>query len=137
MQGTRTVGTDLPVLPNNHGPQTDRLVYGLGPFAGYASGDATSREDGLYDQPFVDRYIHSLSTGGRIIAGQFDDPYQLDEKGIFDLVNLGSTDLGGIPGARRPPVEDNPSRAYRASAGAPVPSAVSRASARILRARAG
>ena len=26
--------------------------------------------------------------GGRIIAGQFDDPYQLDEKGIFDLVNL-------------------------------------------------
>ena len=34
------------------------------------------------------RYIHTLSNGGRIIAGQFDDPYQLDEKGIFDLVNL-------------------------------------------------
>src|ERR1051325_6104998 len=25
------IGSNLPVLPNNHGPQTDRLVYGLGP----------------------------------------------------------------------------------------------------------
>jgi hypothetical protein len=69
------------VLPNNHGPQTDRLVYGLGPFQGYDSGDPTSREVGLYDQPFVDTFIQPLSNGGRIIAGQFDDPYQLDEKG--------------------------------------------------------
>jgi hypothetical protein len=100
------LGRSLPVLPNNHGPQTDRLVYGLGPFAGYNSGDATSREVGLYDQPFVDTFIHTLSNGGRIIAGQFDDPYQLDEKGIFDLVNLNRDDLGGIPGARRPPARD-------------------------------
>jgi hypothetical protein len=100
------LGSNLPVLPNNHGPQTDRLVYGLGPFQGYESGDATSREVGLYDQPFVDRYIHSLDNGGRIIAGQFDDPYQLDEKGIFDLVNLNRDDLGGIAGARRPPGKD-------------------------------
>ena len=100
------LGRDIPVLPNNHGPQTDRLVYGLGPFAGYDSGDATSREVGLYDQAFVDRYIHTLAGGGRIIAGQFDDPYQLDEKGIFDLVNLNRNDLGGIPGARRPPGKD-------------------------------
>jgi hypothetical protein len=54
----------------------------------------------------VDTFIHHLSNGGRIIAGQFDDPYQLDEKGIFDLVNLVRTDLGGIYGARRPPAED-------------------------------
>jgi len=100
------LGSNLPVLPNNHGPQTDRLVYGLGPFQGYQSGDATSREVGLYDQPFVDKYIHSLDNGGRIIAGQFDDPYQLDEKGIFDLVNLNRDDLGGIAGARRPPGKD-------------------------------
>ena len=100
------LGRNLPVLPNNHGPQTDRLVYGLGAFKGYQTGDPTSREVGLYDQPFVDRYIHDLSNGGRVIAGQFDDPYQLDEKGIFDLVNLASSDLGGIPGARRPPAED-------------------------------
>lgn len=100
------LGRNLDVLPNNHGPQTDRLVYGLGPFKGYDSGDATSREVGLYDQPFVDTFIHTLSNGGRIIAGQFDDPYQLDEKGIFDLVNLASSDLGGIPGARRPPATD-------------------------------
>jgi hypothetical protein len=100
------LGRNLAVLPNNHGPQTDRLVYGLGPFKGYDSGDATSREVGLYDQAFVDTFIHPLSNGGRAIAGQFDDPYQLDEKGIFDLVNLASTDLGGIPGARRPPAKD-------------------------------
>ena len=100
------LGRNLDVLPNNHGPQTDRLIFGLGPFQGYDSGDATSREVGLYDQPFVDTFIHPLSNGGRIIAGQFDDPYQLDEKGIFDLVNLNSNDLGGIPGARRPPAKD-------------------------------
>jgi hypothetical protein len=100
------LGKNLPVLPNNHGPQTDRLVYRLGPFQGYDSGDPTSREVGLYDQPFVDTFIHTLSNGGRVIAGQFDDPYQLDEKGIFDLVNLASSDLVGIPGARRPPAED-------------------------------
>jgi hypothetical protein len=100
------LGKNLPVLPNNHGPQTDRLVYGLGPFQGYDSADATSREVGLYDQAFVDTFIHPLANGGRIIAGQFDDPYQLDEKGIFDLVNLNTNDLGGIPGARRPPGKD-------------------------------
>ena len=100
------LGENLPVLPNNHGPQTDRLVYGLGSFQGYDSGDRRSREDGLYDQTFVDSYIRTLSNGGRIIAGQFDDPYQLDEKGIFDLVNLNANDLGGIRGARRPPGKD-------------------------------
>jgi uncharacterized protein DUF4331 len=102
------LGDKLPVLPNNHGPQTDRLVYGLGPFQGYDSGDKTSRTVGLYDQAFVDKYIQNLSNGGRIIAGQFDDPYQLDEKGIFDLVNLNASDLGGIPGARgsEAPAED-------------------------------
>ena len=104
--GARVLGRDLPVLPNNHGPQTDRLIYGLGPFQGYNSGNPTSRQVGLYDQAFVDAYIHNLSNGGRIIAGQFDDPYQLDEKGIFDLVNLGRNDLGGIPGARTTPIED-------------------------------
>jgi hypothetical protein len=109
--GDATVlGNNLPVLPNNHGPQTDRLIYGLGgttdPFQGYNSGNPRSREVGLYDQPFVDTFIQTLPNGARIIAGQFDDPYQLDEKGIFDLVNLNTNDLGGIPGARRPPGKD-------------------------------
>lgn len=103
---TTIIGENLPVLPNNHGPQTDRLVYQLGAFAGYQSGDPASREQALYDQDFVDSYIHPLAGGGRIIAGQFDDPYQLDEKGIFDLVNLGRADLGGIAGARRSRIED-------------------------------
>jgi Domain of unknown function (DUF4331) len=100
------IGDNLKVLPNNHGPQTDRLIYGLGAFKGYDSGDKSSRQLGLYDQAFVDTFIHSLSNGGRVIAGQFDDPYQLDEKGIFDLVNLGASDLGGIEGARSTPIED-------------------------------
>jgi len=100
------LGENLKVLPNNHGPQTDRLVYGLGPFKGYDSGDPSSREQGLYDQPFVDTFIQTLNGGSRIIAGEFDDPYQLDEKGIFDLVNLGRSDLGGIQGARNTPVKD-------------------------------
>src|SRR5713226_7610022 len=97
---TVVLGDNLPVLPNNHGPQTDRAIYSLGPFQGYDSGDPTSRTVGLYDQAFVDRYIQTLSNGGRIIAGQFDDPYQLDEKGIFDMINLNASDLGGIKGAR-------------------------------------
>jgi hypothetical protein len=102
------LGNNLPVLPNNHGPQTDRLVYGLGAFRGYDSGDSSSRTVGLFDQAFVDKYIHPLANDGRIIAGQFDDPYQLDEKGIFDLVNLNAGDLGGLPGARgsEAPAED-------------------------------
>ena len=75
------LGENLKVLPNNHGPQTDRLIYGLGPFKGYDSGDPTSRDHGLYDQTFVDTYIQTLTGGARIIAGDFDDPYQLDEKG--------------------------------------------------------
>ena len=104
--GDVALATDVPVLPNNHGPQTDRLIYGLGAFKGYNSGDASSREVGLYDQAFVDTFIHKLSNGGRVIAGQFDDPYQLDEKGVFDLVNLVRSDLGGIPGARRGPATD-------------------------------
>ena len=103
---TTVLGDAIPVLPNNHGPQTDRLVYGLGAFQGYDSGNPASREIGLYNQAFVDTYIRPLSNGGRVIAGQFDDPYQLDEKGIFDLVNLNTDDLGGIPGARRPPGKD-------------------------------
>src|SRR5262245_22315019 len=102
------LGDKIPVLPNNHGPQTDRLVYGLGPFAGYDSRDKTSRTVGLYDQAFVDKYIANLTNDGRIIAGQSDDPYQMDETGIFDLVNLNASDLGGLPGARgsEAPAED-------------------------------
>ncbi len=87
----RSSAPSLAVLPNNHGPQTDRLIYGLGSFAGYQTpATPTAAQDALYDQAFVDTFIHTLANGGRVIAGQFDDPYQLDEKGIFDLVNLGA-----------------------------------------------
>ena len=100
------IGESLRVLPNNHGPQTDRLVYGLGAFNGYDSGNKTSRDTGLYDQTFVDTFIHTLAGGGRVIAGQFDDPHQLDEKGLTDLFNFGRGDVGGIQGARNTAIED-------------------------------
>src|SRR4051794_13171118 len=29
LDSSDVIGRDIPVLPNNHGPQTDRLVYGL------------------------------------------------------------------------------------------------------------
>ena len=86
---SRVLGRNLPVLPNNHGPQTDRLVYGLGAFKGYdsrrsrraAKSVSTTRRSST-------RTSSRCRTAAAIIAGQFDDPYQLDEKGIFDLVNL-------------------------------------------------
>ncbi len=106
--GERTrLGVDLPVAPNNHGPQTDRLAFGLGPFQGYDSGDPTSRTVGLYNDQFIaDNYVHRLRNGGRAFAGQRDDPYFLDEKGIFDLVNLCKAGLFNIPGARDTDCED-------------------------------
>ena len=92
------LGSDLPVLPNNHGPQTDRLVYGSARSRATTRAMPTSREVGLYDQAFVDTLHPSRSAnGGRVIAGQFDDPYQLDEKGIFDLVNLAATTSAAFP----------------------------------------
>jgi len=104
---TRILGKDLPVAPNDHGPQTDRLVNGLGTFAGYDSGNPASREVDLYNDKFIaDHFIPALNNGGRAFAGQRDDPYYLDEKGIFDLVNLCRAGAGGLPGARRSPCED-------------------------------
>jgi hypothetical protein len=106
--GQATVlGTNLTVAPNDHGPQTDRLINGLGTFAGYDSGDPTSREVDLYNDKFIaDHFIHTLKNGGRAFSGERDDPYYLDEKGIFDLVNLCRAGVGGITGARRSDCED-------------------------------
>jgi hypothetical protein len=101
-----TLASGLPVAPNDHGPQTDRLVNGLAPFQGYDSGDPTSREVDLYDDNFAARFIGNLGNGGRAFAGQRDDPFYLDEKGIFDLVNLCRPGLFNIPGARRTACED-------------------------------
>ena len=101
------LGRNLKVAPNDHGPQTDRLINGLGAFAGYQSGDPTSREVDLYNDQFIaGNFIHTLNNGGRAFSGQRDDPYYLDEKGIFDLVNLCRAGVGGLPGARRSDCED-------------------------------
>ncbi|MBI3785849.1 MAG: DUF4331 domain-containing protein [Deltaproteobacteria bacterium] len=103
--GVSTVlGSGLSVTPPNVGPQTDRLIYGLGPFKGYDANDPASHEEGLYDDAFAARYIHALGTNGaegRAWTGTRDDGFYLDEKGIFDVINL-----AGLPGGRRSPGED-------------------------------
>lgn len=105
LRTTSVLASEVAVAPNNHGPQTDRLVNGLGPFMGY-DGSAESRESGRYDDAFIARnFIHGLANGGRFFAGQRDDPFYLDEKGIFDLVNL-SRDGLPLRGARATPGED-------------------------------
>lgn len=103
--GTSTViGTGLAVAPPNVGPHTDRLIYGLGEFIPYDQNDPASHETGLYDDAFAVTFIHPLGNNGsegRAWTGTRDDAFYLDEKGIFDLLNL-----AGLPGGRRTPGED-------------------------------
>jgi hypothetical protein len=107
---TTVLGRNLPVAPNFHGPQTDRLVNGLCPsFKPYDSPDADaadSRTVDCYDDAFAATFINTLSNGGRAFIGQRDDPFYLDEKGIFDILNLCSAGLGGMDTARTTPCED-------------------------------
>jgi hypothetical protein len=83
------IGTGIKVAPANIGPRTDRLAYGLGTYAGWT--DNASNNTGLYDDTFADSFITALGNGGsegRAWAGTRDDPFYLDEKGIFDILNL-------------------------------------------------
>jgi hypothetical protein len=100
------IGTNLPVAPPNVGPQTDRISYGLGLFEPYGGGSAASREVGLYNDGFAASFISPLGPGGsegRAWAGTRDDGFYLDEKGIFDIINLAG--LSAIDG-RSTPGED-------------------------------
>ena len=121
------IGRDLPLSPPNVGPQTDRLAYNIpaidpscSAFKGYDSGDPTSREVGCYNEAFSARFINPLGENGsegRIWAGQAADFYYLDEKGIFDVVNLAGdaessfVKVNGVrmqvPGARQTPQAEN------------------------------
>ncbi len=95
------IGENLPVAPPNIGPQTDRIAYGLGPFQPYSAGGvlgSESREVGLYDDAFAATFIKNLGGGseGRSWVGTRDDGFYLDEKGIFDILNLsGLSSIGG------------------------------------------
>lgn len=87
--GVKTlIGQNLPVAPPNVGPYTDRIAYGLGPF------DPTNPDDhnvGLYNDAFAAAFIRPLGAGGsegRAWAGTRDDAFYLDEKAIFDVLNL-------------------------------------------------
>lgn len=87
--GRRTViGQNIPVAPPNVGPYTDRIAYGLGPF------DPTNPDHhniGLYSDAFAASFIRPLGNNGsegRAWAGTRDDAFYLDEKAIFDVLNL-------------------------------------------------
>lgn len=98
------IGDNLPVTPPNIGPHTDRLVYGLGEFKPYDANDPASHEIGLYDDAFAASYISNLGDNGsegRAWMGTRDDAFYLDEKGIFDILNLAN-----LPGGRGSAGED-------------------------------
>jgi hypothetical protein len=102
--GSRTstkIGSNCRMAPANIGPVTDRVAYGLGAFTGYDAGDPGQFEDGLYDEAFVKSFICDMGAEGRAFIGVMDDAYQLDEKGIFDILNLAN-----LPGGRSTPGED-------------------------------
>ena len=123
----KVLARDVPVSPSNVGPQTDRLAYGIpaidpgcSPFKGYDSGDPTSREVGCYNEAFTARFINPLGengAAGRVWAGQAADFYYLDEKGIFDILNLAGDQASSfikvngnrlvVPGARQTPQAEN------------------------------
>ena len=95
------IGSNCQMAPPNVGPVTDRVAYGLGPFTGYNGNNPSQFEDGLYDADFVRSFICDMGDEGRAFVGVMDDAYQLDEKGIFDILNLAN-----LPGGRRSPGED-------------------------------
>jgi hypothetical protein len=102
---TRTViGRNIPVTPTNIGPRTDRIAYGLG--NGFDINNPEHSSVGLYDDAFAATFIKPLGPNGngdgsegRAWAGTRDDGFYLDEKGIFDILNL-----TGLP--RTSPGED-------------------------------
>jgi hypothetical protein len=70
----RTIGSDLPVAPNNVGPKT---------IPNYAAVAAEA--------------IRPLKGGGKVFAGQADDPFFVDLGATFDAINIrkGTGNAGG------------------------------------------
>jgi hypothetical protein len=101
------LGRNLPVLPNNHGPQTDRLIYGLGTLPGIrapAIVRAAKRASTISRSSIATSTRCRMADGSSPVSSTI--PISSTRKGIFDLVNLNANDLGGIRGARRPPGKD-------------------------------
>jgi hypothetical protein len=74
-RSSRTVAEDLPVAPSNIGPKTMPNYEAL---AGQA--------------------VRTLRGGGRVFAGQRDDPFYIPLDRIFDTVNLEGAGTGNIGG---------------------------------------
>jgi hypothetical protein len=72
--GQKVIARGIPVAPNNVGPKT---------FPNYAA--------------VADQAIHSLPGGGKVFAGQRDDPFFVDLGATFDGINLrvGTGNQGG------------------------------------------
>lgn len=98
---SRVIGASCKMAPPNVGPVTDRIAYGQGQFSGYDAGDPTQFTQGKYSEAFVKSFICDMGSEGRAFVGVMDDAYYLDEKGIFDILNLAN-----LPGGRKTPGED-------------------------------
>jgi hypothetical protein len=73
--GSRVVGSDLPVAPSNIGPKTMPNYEAL-----------------------ANQAIRPLRGGGRVFAGQRDDPFFIPLDRIFDTVNLEGAMTGNVGG---------------------------------------
>ena len=100
-KSSSVIASSCRMAPPNVGPLTDRIAYGLGPFSGYDAGDSSQFQQGLYSESFVKSFICDMGSEGRAFLGVMDDAYYLDEKGIFDIINLAN-----LPGGRTTPGED-------------------------------
>jgi hypothetical protein len=74
LKSSKVIGRNIPVAPNNVGPKT---------IPNYTS--------------VANQAIHSLSGGGKVFAGQRDDPFFVDLGTAFDAINLrlGTGNQGG------------------------------------------
>src|SRR5215217_3911697 len=75
LRSSRVIGSDLPVAPSNIGPKTMPNYEAL-----------------------ANQAIRSLRGGGKVFAGQRDDPFFLPLDRIFDTVNLEGAGTGNMGG---------------------------------------
>ena len=100
------IGENLKVLPNNHGPQTDRLVYGLGAFKGYDSGDPPAASAASTIRPSSTASSRRWPAARASSPASSTIPISSTRRASSTSSTSARGDLGGIQGARNTPIED-------------------------------